>query len=859
MLRFLQIFQSLHLYLLFGVFSLSFLAAMPDVKAQKQQTKTWTNTPDWASASSYKNVTWTDVQGQIQLIKNPPKSQQTPFIYVPNTGTNNIAQLDTKTGKINWVFDLNKLHGNLLGPLAGAPSRTTVDANGNVWFGMRFQMRRGQPIGFAEGVVWLSMQGKVKKVIRLAKGPRAITVDLNGNVWVGYWQSNLVVKLDGKTGNVLKRIPNVACPYGAVADKNNNIWIVNNCKWNDSNTLTKISQQGVILGKFSAPGAYGIATDTQGQIWTSNWPGGCLHRFTNSGKNLGCIPLGANPRGVAVDGNGNVWVPCSHKGRQEIGLVVKVSPTGQVLGRFTSVGKHSIGIAVDADGYVWVVSYRESRAVKLRASDGKVMGRYYTGGSGPYTYSDMTGFAFQSMANPAQGYWRGITSSKCLSSWTKIMWNGSTPQGTSITVRARTAPTRAGLKNAKWSVPLTNGAKPKVPDNLWLEVEVAMRTFDAQITPNVTDITVISVPSGKEVCNGKDDNCNGIIDEGPDGKPLTKPCRTACGTGISPCVAGDWSLCSARYPTPEVCDGKDNDCDGKVDEQAPCESGSICQGGACAKECTTECPRGQICKSVNGHNICVGKKPCSDIKCPTGRVCRNGVCVDPCDGIVCPKDKPYTCVNGQCIQNDCYTKGCPAGQICRHGQCIKHPCDGVTCKNGEVCKNGNCVGSCAGKTCPYGSVCKEGQCQKDPCAGVKCAPGEVCNFGQCQQDPCKGAICRRGQICVRGQCIDNPCSGVRCPIGQVCRPPNGDCFGTDQNPKEETTILTPDGGSTIPTIVDGGSSGNSYDDDSSSSGAPKTRGSSCVCSSYNGVENIDFLALLALSLFFLIVSFRRRR
>src|SRR4029453_11337037 len=43
-----------------------------------------------------------------------------------------------------------------------------------------------------------------------------------------------------------------------------------------------------------------------------------------------------------------------------------------------------------------------------------------------------------------------------------------------------------------------------------------------------------------EVCNGIDDDCNGLIDEN--------------------------GVCQKCTPTPEVCDGKDNDCDNVIDD-----------------------------------------------------------------------------------------------------------------------------------------------------------------------------------------------------------------------------------------------------------------------------------------------------
>lgn len=67
-----------------------------------------------------------------------------------------------------------------------------------------------------------------------------------------------------------------------------------------------------------------------------------------------------------------------------------------------------------------------------------------------------------------------------------------------------------------------------------------------------------------EICDGRDNNCNGQIDEN-----VFVACSNECEAGRSVCTNGSWSACSARQPSAEVCDGKDNDCDGIVDNNIP--------------------------------------------------------------------------------------------------------------------------------------------------------------------------------------------------------------------------------------------------------------------------------------------------
>lgn len=82
-------------------------------------------------------------------------------------------------------------------------------------------------------------------------------------------------------------------------------------------------------------------------------------------------------------------------------------------------------------------------------------------------------------------------------------------------------------------------------------------------------------PDGREVCDGRDNNCNGQLDDG-EGVFIT------CGLGI---CARVWEKCDTQCvpgtPMVEVCDGLDEDCDGLIDEDVTCPDGSPCVNGLC--------------------------------------------------------------------------------------------------------------------------------------------------------------------------------------------------------------------------------------------------------------------------------------
>jgi hypothetical protein len=69
-----------------------------------------------------------------------------------------------------------------------------------------------------------------------------------------------------------------------------------------------------------------------------------------------------------------------------------------------------------------------------------------------------------------------------------------------------------------------------------------------------------------ERCNGGDDDCDGLPDDGFDCRAgATGTCTTSCGSvGTRSCTAScTWGPCS---PPAETCNGSDDDCDGQVDE-----------------------------------------------------------------------------------------------------------------------------------------------------------------------------------------------------------------------------------------------------------------------------------------------------
>ena len=69
-----------------------------------------------------------------------------------------------------------------------------------------------------------------------------------------------------------------------------------------------------------------------------------------------------------------------------------------------------------------------------------------------------------------------------------------------------------------------------------------------------------------EVCDGADNNCNMLIDEGTDGQACDNTNGFGTCTGTTLCKGAGGIVCQAKTPSAEICNYTDDDCDSTVDE-----------------------------------------------------------------------------------------------------------------------------------------------------------------------------------------------------------------------------------------------------------------------------------------------------
>jgi hypothetical protein len=225
-------------------------------------------------------------------------------------------------------------------------------------------------------------------------------------------------------------------------------------------------------------------------------------------------------------------------------------------------------------------------------------------------------------------------------------------------------------------------------------------------------------------------NCDG------GGKSCDTGMMGVCAGGTTQCTNGTSIVCKPDVPaSTEICDGLDNDCDGVVDQGNPCTGANqICDRGVCVNQCNdTEfpCLLGFQCD----QGYCKDPR-CLGINCPVGQVCVAGACQGGCDGVVCPHGQ--ACRIGRCI-DPCAGVTCLAGDVCEGGACVPQ-CSCRPCSAGLACAaDGRCVDAgCEMMSCGAGLVCVGGACM-DPCdTGTMCPAGQTCSTGGCVETPLMG-------------------------------------------------------------------------------------------------------------------------
>jgi hypothetical protein len=253
-----------------------------------------------------------------------------------------------------------------------------------------------------------------------------------------------------------------------------------------------------------------------------------------------------------------------------------------------------------------------------------------------------------------------------------------------------------------------------------------------------------------EVCNNKDDDCDGQKDEDGAGAALVQSCYTGaagtlgvgvCAAGTQACSAGAWGACAGQVtPSAEVCDNKDNDCNGSKDGIS-----ASCYTGAAGTSGVGECRAGSTLCTAGAWGACSGQV------LPATETCDN-------------KDNDCDAATDETLAQACYT-----GTAATRGV--------GECRDGSQSCSAGAWGACGGQVLPAAETCdnKDNDCDgaKDESLTQACYGGAAATRGVGE--------CRDGaQTCAAGAW--GACGGQVLPAAETCDNKDNDCdAATDES------------------------------------------------------------------------------
>ena len=505
-----------------------------------------------------------DADGNVQISST---LETFPLLWVANAGEDSVSKINTDTdcevGRYETWFS-SGIHSAFFGP---APSRTSVDRDGNVFVANRHF--DGKPVAILKilqeggidrngnGVIDTSADANGDCVIQpgemiplvdtngngvlddeeladervafveqipgtAGQLGRSLCIDPQGDVWAGTYNGRSYYELDPKDGSV-KSGPistGFTTNYGCFIDSDGILFgasLSTRMVILDTNTNTLLAQ------KNHPGGNYGIAGGN-GRIYIARARAPYLIYDPNSGLGepdgnpaTGSFLFSAaggsgSTLGIGVDGAGDIvrgqTVISKHNKTTDAEVWRVTNPSGSGNTR---------GILADSNNNIWAVNLDRDNVTKFSGSDGQFLNTVPVGES-PYTYSDATGIG-AIISVPTGIFSKTLDGVEAGTEWDSISWNtepgGSVPAGTSIEVDARAADAEDDLPLEDFT-PVNNGQMGLGLEGQFLQLRARLTkpSQDAE-SPVLSNIVVSTVEDAIDGGGGGlacDINNDGFVD-----------------------------------------------------------------------------------------------------------------------------------------------------------------------------------------------------------------------------------------------------------------------------------------------------------------------------------------------------------
>jgi len=470
-------------------------------ECDEEQTGAGTTDPFTPEQNESSNVV-TDDDGALVLDRSGSRSPS--LIWIANSPDNSVSKVDTTTFE-----ELGRYRTG-----TGDPSRTSVDAVGDVYVGNRggasltkISARADKcpdtngdgvittstgpgdvlPFGQDDCMLWQTPLGGDIRGVAAQDIMREVIVDpdlpaqieVKRYVWAGGLHGK-VYKLDGDTGAILLTTDSPTPIYGLALDGHGQLWMTGG---GGGGNLGRIDTT-VCVDDASCNVQTCTDQCQNGPEQNGMYTASCTAACDTAVKQR--INISDGTYGITVDFAQRVWLgggtgmkrydPAAPEASRLAGTShgfthgVTADAKGFIWGAVgDSVMRmdgdtmehqpfavpHAKGMAVDRDGKIWVISRQQSAHVIEPGPtllEANVIPDAVTGLVQPYTYSDMTGLQ-ATLAKNDPGYYREVfegCEEGSPTTWVTLSWDAETPQDTSVMFRARSAATVADLASAKW-------------------------------------------------------------------------------------------------------------------------------------------------------------------------------------------------------------------------------------------------------------------------------------------------------------------------------------------------------------------------------------------------------------------------